>query len=115
MDGNPIKARRPKKSDDEHLKKPKKVFSAGAAKAIAGISTAPDIPWIERWIEDLCRTNSYPLQLLHNDFTSRLGGLLEAQVALKILDQLRADYKAAHPFLEPVKEDFSFLTHMETH
>jgi hypothetical protein len=115
MDGNPIKARKPKKSDDEGLKKPKKVFSAGAAKAILDISTAPDIPWLERWVEQLCRENSWPMQLLHNDFTSRLGGLLEAQVAMKVLERLRADYKAAHPFLEPPKDDFSFLTDVEMH
>jgi hypothetical protein len=109
MNGNPLKEPRAKKSDDGHLKKPKPKITAGAAKAIADIKTAPDIPWIERWIEDLCRTYSYPLQLICSDFIGRLGGLLEAQESIRILEKLRMEYKAHHPFSQPVPDDYSFL------
>lgn len=109
MDGSPLKAPRAKKSETEHLKRPKPKISPGAAKAIADIKTAADIPWIERWIEDLCRTRSYPLQLICSDFISRLGGLLEAQESVRILEKLRSDYKQAHPFAQPPQDDYSFL------
>lgn len=109
MNGTPLKEPRVKKTDDEHLKKPKAKISPGAAKAIVDIRTAPDVPWIERWIEDLCRTYSYPLQLIGSDFTSRLGGLLEPQAALRIIEQLRSDYKQTHPFSQPVPDDYGFL------
>lgn len=111
MDGNPIKKRK-EVPEEETIKKPRPKLSPGAAKAIVGIRTAPDIPWIERAIEQLCRENSWPLQLLCSEFTSRLGGLLEPQAALNTLERLRADYRAAHPFMDPPKDDYSFLENL---
>lgn len=111
MDGNPITRRR-KAPEEEVIKKPRPKLSPGAAKAIVGITAAPDIPWIERAIEQLCRENSWPLQLLCNEFTSRLGGLLEPQAALNTLERLRADYRTAHPFMDPPKDDYSFLENL---
>lgn len=108
MDGGPLSKKIKKKDEIEKWVKVKPKISTGAAKAIAIIKTAPDVPFLERWIEDLCRTNCWPLQLVSSDFIAQLGALVPPDVALATLERLRAEYKAAHPFAYPV-EDFSFL------
>jgi hypothetical protein len=110
MDGNPIKKRKGKEEGDvEKWKKIKPKISVGAAKAIADVKTAPDVGWLERYIEDLCRTNSWPLQLLGSDFIGRLGAMLSPQHSLSTLERLRSDYRTAHPFSQPPTEDYGFL------
>jgi hypothetical protein len=108
MNGTPLKEPRRKKSPTDHLKKPKPKISAGAAKALLGIRSTPDVPWIERHLEDLCRTNSWPLQIICSDAISKLGELLGTQAALAILEKLRTEYKTTHPHILS-KEDFTFL------
>jgi hypothetical protein len=109
MDGNPLRKKKVKSDEDvEKWKKVKPRISAGAAKAMVGIKAAPDVSWIERWIEDLCRTNSWPLQLVCSDFVGKLGSLLAPPMALSTLEKLRADYHQAHPFASP-KDDYGFL------
>lgn len=80
------------------------------AKAIVGNTANPDIPWVERWLESWCRENSLPLQIIGNEFMSKLGNLLETQDALKMLARIRAEYKQQHPFETLKEEDFDFLS-----
>ena len=96
------------------MKKPKAVFSKGTARAVLGVKGDPDVDWLERAVEDLCRSRSLPLQLKSNDFMRLLGQLFEAQDAIKILDQLREDYMRTHPFSTKLKEtDFDFLKQVD--
>ena len=109
MEGNPLRKKKTNTEEDvEKWVKEKPHISVGAAKAIVGIKGSPDVSWIERWIEDLCRTNSWPLQLVCSDFIGRLGALLTPQMTLSTLEKIRADYQQAHPFASP-KDDFGFL------
>lgn len=111
MDGDPLKKRAKAKKDDETLKKPKLAFSKGAAKAVLGLKSDPDVAWLDRAVEDLCRSRCLPLQLKSNEFMTLLGNLFEGQEAIKILEQLRADYERSHPFaaVKPKETDFAFL------
>ena len=97
-------------AEPEKFKKPKTVFTKGVARSILLCKGAPDIGWLEREIEQLCRENCWPLnQLLHNDFMTRLGTLLETRHALIILESLRRRYAAAHPFTEKIDDDLDFV------
>jgi hypothetical protein len=109
MNGNPLKKAKKKDDEVEKWTKVKPKISTGAAKAIADIKTVPDVEWLERYIEELCRTNCWPLQLVSSDFIARMGGLLDPQTSLNTLERLRADYAAAHPFSKPPMDDYSFL------
>lgn len=98
MDSNPLKTK--KAVADEKPKKPRAAFSKGAARTILACKGPPDVPWLTREVEQLCRENCWPMTLLSNDFMTHLGTLFEAHVALDILQTLRQKYKATHPFSE---------------
>jgi hypothetical protein len=84
-------------------------INKSTAKQIVGKVENPDCDWIARWLENWCRSNSYPLTMISNNFMTDLGRLLEVKTALSMLESIRQEYKQTHPF-ETVKEtDFDFL------
>ena len=87
----------------ETFKKPRAAFSKGSARAILLCKGDPDIDWLEREVENLCRSRCLPLTLKSNEFMKLLGILFETRHALEILSDLRTRYAAAHPFM--VKAD----------
>lgn len=84
-------------------------LSKATARSIVGNARNPDIPWIERWLEQWCRSNSYPLQMIGNDFMTQLGNLLETQQAIVMLQFIRIEYEKCHPFETFKESDFDFL------
>jgi hypothetical protein len=86
------------KEELEKFKKPRPVFTKGSARAIVLCKGPPDLEWLQRDIEQLCRENCWPMSLIANDFLTKLGNLFEAKVALAILEGIRARYAASHPF-----------------
>lgn len=115
--GSPIKPKKEKiefKPEKIEKIKPQKLkISCGAAKRIVQTKHNLDkfaILWIERYIEDLARSNSYPLQLISNDFIGQLCNLLNATDATNVLLKMRSDFSRAFPLLyEKPKDDFDFL------
>jgi len=110
MWSSPLSQRKPSKKDEEEakkletnpFKKKKSPVSVATAKALCDPDEKREIgrdvcEWCERWIEQLVRNNSYPIQMISNDFQPLLSKMLEASKAMAILTQLRADYKQAFP------------------
>jgi len=56
--------------------------------------------WVENWIENWVRGNSYPPQLLSNDFYSLLPTYFGPEQVLDILNKIRIDYHRAFPKME---------------
>jgi hypothetical protein len=81
----------------KEFKKPKCTISKSAARSIVErpCDTMACL-WIERWIEQLVRENSYPPQLKSNDFVSALSKFLTAKDAIAILERIRRDYAALY-------------------
>ena len=78
------------------FKKPKCAISKGAARSIVNERCdAMACQWIERWIEQLVRENSYPPQLKSDDFVASLSKFLAPRDALAILERVRRDFRAA--------------------
>jgi hypothetical protein len=99
---------KPKKEDDplKDFKKPKCLISKGTAKSITGRKCdASACGWIERWIEQLIRENSYPPQLKSDDFISLLSKYFSPKDALAILERIRTEYKLAFRLVEEVDDD----------
>ena len=61
--------------------------------------------WMERWIDQLVRENSYPPQLRSADFYSLLGTFFSGDVALAILERCRNEFARAFPLTQKAKED----------
>lgn len=87
--------------------KPYKI-SVGKAKQILNRRDEPDVNWLINYIENLCRSNSYPLQMVSNDFLVFVGMLFEPKKALETIDTLRKEYEKVHPKVEE-KIDMSFM------
>jgi len=56
--------------------------------------------WVERWIDDWVRGNSYPPQLRSNDFYSLLEKFFDPSMVLKVLERIRIEYHRAFPLVE---------------
>ena len=56
--------------------------------------------WCELWIENWVRSNSYPPQLLSNDFYSLLPTYFGSEQVIDILNRMRIDYHRAFPTVE---------------
>jgi hypothetical protein len=87
--------------------KPKCVISVPSAKKILNATRGDPLmaEWVERWIDDWVRGNSYPPQLRSNDFYSLLATYFDAQKVLAVLEQIRVDYHRAFPTTDTRPED----------
>lgn len=67
--------------------------------------------WILRWIDQLCKENSYPPQLIGGNFLPNLFIYFEPTKALEILERIRADFKETHLLtVQPDRsKDFDWL------
>jgi hypothetical protein len=61
--------------------------------------------WVERWIDDWVRGNSYPPQLRSNDFYSLLEKFFDPSMVLKVLERIRIEYHRAFPLVETRQAD----------
>jgi hypothetical protein len=103
---SPLK--KPKKKDDAlDFKKVKCVIPAATVKKVMGISAVDEFQcrWMERWIDQLVRENSYPPQLRGADFYALLGSYFNGDTALGILERARGDFTRAFPLTQKTKED----------
>jgi hypothetical protein len=106
---SPLK--KPKKTkeekDKEEFKKVKCVVPAATVKKVTGVSQVDEVQcrWMERWIDQLVRENSYPPQLRGADFYSLLGTFFSGDEALRILERARGDFARAFPLTQKTKED----------
>ena len=89
-----------KKKKVAEVKKPRNPFSKGVARTILKCKGAPDVAWLQREVEQMCREHCLPMSLVGNDFMTHLGTLFEATAAQRILENLRLRYKTSHPFSE---------------
>jgi hypothetical protein len=91
----------------------KSIISKSTVRKAIGISSIDErgCLWLEMWIEQLVRENSYPPQLKSNDFYSLLSFYFDNKTVLNILERLRRDYSRSFN-LQPVKEedDLSWLS-----
>jgi len=106
---SPLK--KPKKTkeekDKEDFKKVKCVIPAATVKKVTGITAVDDVQcrWMERWVDQLVRENSYPPQLRGADFYSLLGSYFNGDTALAILERARGDFARAFPLTQKTNED----------
>ena len=106
---SPLK--KPKKTKEEQekegFKAAKCVVPAATVKRVTGVTTVDDLQcrWMERWIDQLVRENSYPPQLRSADFYSLLGTFFSGDVALAILERCRNEFARAFPLTQKAKED----------
>jgi len=67
--------------------------------------------WVERWIDDWVRGNSYPPQLRSNDFYSLLEKFFDGPKVLEVLEKIRVEYHRAFPTIDtrPADDDLAWL------
>jgi len=78
------------------------VISTAAAKKILNATQANPLmaQWVERWIDDFVRGNSYPPQLRSGDFYSLLPTYFSPEQVLETLQKIRTEYHRAFPMVE---------------
>ena len=64
--------------------------------------------WVERWIDDFVRGNSYPPQLRSADFYSLLATYFSPEQVLETLEKIRTDYNRSFPTME-IRVEFDDL------
>jgi len=68
-----------------------------------------DLFWIERWLESLARTRSFPPSCYGEDAYSQLASLLTPADFLKVMEDLRTEFRKIHPTAPTEGEELSFL------
>lgn len=86
-----------KKQKIETPKKKKCPISHSTAKKIVGSASDLICDWLERYIDNLVRSNGFPPQLVSNDFLELLNQYFNQTVTLKIVEELRSNFKRAFP------------------
>lgn len=103
---NPIKKR--KKADDplKDFKKKRPSLSNASVKRVCAVKTSDTAScrWLQNWIDQFVRENSYPPQLVSDDFYSLLSHYFEPKKIVDILERVRRDYRRAFPLSEPQEE-----------
>jgi hypothetical protein len=105
---SPLKKPTVKKEEEvETFKKEKCVIKSGCVKKLTGHSNADEIQcrWVERWVDDLVRSNCYPPQLRSNDFYSLLGTYFDGDTVMATLEKCRSEFARAFPMTVKEKED----------
>ena len=92
------------------FKKQKCVISTTAAKKILNATQSNPMmaQWVERWIDDFVRGNSYPPQLRSADFYSLLATYFSPEQVLETLEKIRTDYNRSFPTME-IRVEFDDL------
>lgn len=87
--------------------KPKCVISVATSKKVLNATRGDPLmaQWVERWIDDWVRGNSYPPQLRSNDFYSLLEKYFDPSKVLEVLEQIRIAYHRAFPTTDTRPED----------
>lgn len=84
----------------DDFKKPKCKISKGSVKKLTDNSVdSTGCIWFERWLEQLVRENSYPPQLISDDFFGLLNRYFPVQTANTIIEKAKRDYAIAFPIL----------------
>jgi hypothetical protein len=87
----------------------KPILSTKVGKELVERSCSPqELLWIERWLDNLVRSHSYPPQIAGKDAFNSLTMFL-GEKALQHLGDLRQQFLASHPQHQAPKEDFQFL------
>ena len=112
----PVSATKAKKAAAEEdplkvLKKlqPKARISKAGAKAILGEKKGVDAVkalWVEEWLDNFVRQNSFPPQLVSDDFIALLGRFFDPEKAHGILDSLRREFAKRYSWERPTDYDF---------
>jgi hypothetical protein len=99
------------KEQERLFKKARPALSKGSVKRIVRVKQVDEAGcyWMENWIDQLIRGNSYPPQLKSGDFCSLLGRYFDAPTILSILEKARTDYRRAFPMADPEDDDLSWL------
>ena len=102
---SPLKKRKVK----EEWKTQRPVISKATVKRVCQCDYADTSTcwWLERWIDELVRSYSYPPHLKSDDFYSLLSYYFDGSTTIKILERVRLDYLKIHPL--PIKEDMDWL------
>jgi len=105
---SPLKRKKEKEVKEWKTERP--VISKATVKRVCQCDYADTSTcwWLERWIDDLVRSYSYPPQLKSDDFYSLLGYYFDGPTTIKILEQVREDYIRIYP-LKPLYEDMDWL------
>ena len=95
----------------ERFKKIRPVISKSSVKRIALVKHSDEAGcyWLENWIDQLIRNNSYPPQLKSDEFDSLLRHYFDTKTALSILEKVRADYRRAFPPTDSFEDDLKWL------
>lgn len=104
---NPIKQKKIKQEDSlKDFKKKRPIISNASLKRICAVknSDLSGCQWLERWLEQFVRENSYPPKLISDDFYSLLNHYFEPKIVVDILEKVRKDYRRAFPLSEPQEE-----------
>ena len=106
----PEKVTKAKAVKEEVIKPVKCRVSNAGAKAIVASKRMDDIgsQWVERWIEQFVRENSYPPQLVGNDFIGLLGKYLEPKRAIETLEKIRKEFARSFSW-DDGDADFEYL------
>jgi hypothetical protein len=102
MWSSPLKEKKVDKEKQlkEEFKKPKCRISKGSVKKLTDNSVdSTGCIWFERWLEQLVRENSYPPQLISDDFFGLLNRFFPVQTANTIIEKAKHDYALAFPVL----------------
>ena len=119
MYGSPLSKdwRRKKEEADKPLDKfkPHKcALSNKIGKELVGKTCSKeDLEWIERWLDNLVRSRSYPPQCAGKDAFNSLTKFLSTKAVLDVLELLRKEFLLAHPCHVPPLDDFGFLLELE--
>ena len=88
----------------------KPVLSRGSAKSLVELPCSPsELAWIERWLETYARNRSLPPQCYGKEAFDALISILPPEEMLKVLEEIRRDFKRDHPRFTETKESFQFL------
>jgi len=107
---SPLKRKKETKEKEEKPKKHKCPISQSTAKKVVGSASDGICGWLERYIDNLVRSNSFPPQLVSNNFLELLNQYFNQTTTLKIIEDLRTDFKRAFP----LKSDSLDLSHLCT-
>jgi len=116
--GNPLRKKQPKaeKAPKEVKEKVLPKFKAEkltltkseARKILNHSPTLQQTAWTQRWLEQVIRERTLPPQLAGADAYGQMMLFLNPEDALKLLEQIRADFARTLP-LEAKKDEFEFL------
>jgi hypothetical protein len=100
---------KPKKQEEaiETFKPIKPKVSSSSARQLVefkGVFSREMLLWIDRWLEQLVREHSYPPQIVGKEAFSVLSRFLPTSDALKVLENIRLDFRNNFPLTAEVEE-----------